>query len=86
MNDTVKVMEVKQVKEVTAFLCPICKNTLNAYNDATGWTVRCDQPIAVCSATENPSAHGKNQKIAYEILVEKLDFAIKDRSVKKSKS
>ena len=80
MNDTaVNVMEVKYTPEVTTFLCPVCKVAMTAYPDAGGVRLQCDQPIAVCWANENPFAHAKNQKLAYEILVDKMEFCTKKR-------
>ena len=85
MKDIIKGMEVTQTKQVTTFPCPICKTPLSSYNDATGYMVYCDQPISICSALENPFGHGKTVKSAHETLIEKWDFATKDRGVKNTK-
>jgi hypothetical protein len=82
MNDTVNVVEVKYTPELTTFLCPICKVALMSYPDKFGVRLQCDQPKSICWANENPFGHGKNQKAAYETLVEKMEFCIKDRGVK----
>jgi len=84
MNDIVNVMEVKQTQSVTSYPCPVCKVPLLTYNDATGYMVYCDKNN-VCSSNEQPFGHGKTVKAAYEVLVEKWDFATKDRGVKNSK-
>lgn len=82
MNDTVNVVEVKYTPELTTLLCPICKKPLMSYPDKTGVRLQCDQSKEICWANENPFAHGKNAKTAYETLVEKMEFCVKDRNVK----
>ena len=58
---------------------------LSSFNDATGYMVYCEDLTTACNSTEQPAAHGKTVKAAYETLIEKWDFAIKDRGVKNTK-
>ncbi len=51
--------------------CPICGKDCIAWDDATGVMVQCNQPIEVCSCCENPYGHGRNEKVAYEVLCQK---------------
>lgn len=88
-NQTVEVIDIKpiepslKVEEMPANthsideVCPVCKHKLFAWNDNTGVMVQCLQPIAVCKSAEHPFGHGRNEKSAYETLVEKWTFCMK---------
>lgn len=61
-------------------VCPICKHSLFAMNDATGIMVWCGQPKEICNTNENPYAHSnRNRNVedsktiedAYETLCQK---------------
>lgn len=56
--------------------CPVCKSPLFSIDDATGVMVWCGQSIEVCSSTENPYGHGRNEKEALEVLNQKWDRAM----------
>ena len=68
------VVEVQKIVEDARTLeetCPICGHPLVASNDATGVMVWCHQPSNICPSAENPFGHGRNEREAYETLVEK---------------
>jgi len=69
------VVEVQKIVEDAQTLtetCPVCGHPLVAAKDATGVMVWCHQPSEICPSSENPFGHGKDEKEAYLVLVDKF--------------
>lgn len=71
-EEVVKRREVEpNVRTPENMTCPVCGKDCIAWDDATGVMVQCNQPIEVCACCENPYGHGRNEKVAYEVLCQK---------------